>query len=188
MWSHLTRLPLGSLQRDYANAQYQFSIAGSLIGANAPQHIVSTTLYNDQFPGPLLRLKEGKAVTVDVYNDTETPELANWHGLMIASEVDGVAEEGSPYIPAHSMQRITFVPKPSGFRFYHSQISPRDNLTRGTYSGQAGPLYIEPANNAGAYDREVFLVLKEIRPRRRHDHGRPRRVTNRGVPAACGRG
>jgi|SRR5262245_19416092 len=77
MWSHLTRLPLGSLQRDYANAQYQFSIAGSLIGASAQQHIVSTTLYNDQFPGPLLRLKEGKVVTVDVWNDTDTPKLAH---------------------------------------------------------------------------------------------------------------
>ena len=27
----------------------------------APDHIVSTTLYNGQFPGPLLRFKEGAA-------------------------------------------------------------------------------------------------------------------------------
>jgi len=88
----------------------------------------------------------------------------HWHGLMIPSEVDGTAEEGSPYIPPHGTQRITFVPRPSGFRFYHSHVTPRDDLTRGTYSGQAGPLYIEPASNPGAYDREVFLVLKEFQP------------------------
>src|SRR3984893_17045026 len=41
----------------------------------APEHIVSTTLYNGQFPGPLLRFKEGQRVNVDVYNDTDTPEL-----------------------------------------------------------------------------------------------------------------
>ncbi len=128
------------------------------------EHAVSTTLYNGQFPGPLLRFREGKAVTVDVHNDTDTPELVHWHGLMIASEVDGAAEEGSPFIPPQGMRRITFVPKPSGFRFYHTHVAARDDLTRGTYSGQVGPLYIEPANNPGAYDREVFLVLKEFQP------------------------
>ncbi len=35
-------------------------------------------------------------------------------------------------------------------------------MNRGTYTGQAGPVYIEPKNNPGAYDREVFLVMKEF--------------------------
>ena len=51
----------------------------------APDHIVSTTLYNGQFPGPLLRFKEGEPVTVDVFNDTDTPELVHWHGQIIPS-------------------------------------------------------------------------------------------------------
>ena len=37
-------------------------------------------------------------------------------------------------------------------------------MNQGTYTGQAGPLYIEPRNNPGAYDREVFLVMKEFEP------------------------
>jgi FtsP/CotA-like multicopper oxidase with cupredoxin domain len=119
----------------------------------APEHIVSTTLYNGQFPGPLLRFKEGKRVTVDIDNDSDTPELVHWHGPMIPSDVDGAAEEGSPCIPPHGMRRIAFVPKPSGFRFYHTPIVRRDDLSRGTYSGQAGPLYVEPASNPGAYDQ-----------------------------------
>ena len=130
----------------------------------AAEHIVSTTLYNGQFPGPLLRFKEGQRIVVDVHNDTDTPELVHWHGLMIPSDVDGAAEEGSPYVPAHSISRIAFVPKPSGFRFYHTHVVPRGDLNRGTYTGQAGPLYIEPQNNPGAYDREVFLVMKEFEP------------------------
>src|SRR6516162_6740134 len=122
-------------------AGYTLRIATGLVEL-APQHIVSTTLYNGQFPGPLLRLEEGKRVTVDVHNDTDWPELVHWHGLMVPSEVDGAAEEGTAYIPPHSVQRISFVPKPSGFRFYHTHVVPRDDLSRGTYSGQAGPLYI----------------------------------------------
>jgi FtsP/CotA-like multicopper oxidase with cupredoxin domain len=130
----------------------------------SPDHIVSTTLYNGQFPGPLLRFNEGRRVIVDIYNDTDMPELVHWHGQMIPSEVDGAAEEGSPFVPAHGMRRISFVPRPSGFRFYHTHISAGGDLNRGTYTGQAGPVYIEPRTNPGAYDREIFLVMKEFAP------------------------
>ena len=130
----------------------------------APHHIVSTTLYNGQFPGPLLRFTEGQRVIVDVHNDTDTPELVHWHGQMVPSDVDGAAEEGSPFVPAHGMRRIAFVPKPAGFRFYHTHVAAKDDLNRGTYTGQVGPVYIEPRNNPGAYDREVFLVMKEFAP------------------------
>ena len=130
----------------------------------APNRIVSTTLYNGQFPGPLLRFKEGQRVVVDVYNGTDTPELVHWHGQMIPSDVDGAAEEGSPFVPAHGMSRIAFTPKPSGFRFYHTHVVAEGDLNRGTYTGQAGTVYIEPKNNPGAYDREIFLLMKEFAP------------------------
>ena len=130
----------------------------------APDHIVSTTLYNGQFPGPLLRFTEGQRVVVDVHNDTDTPELVHWHGQMIPSDVDGAAEEGSPFIPAHAVRRIAFTPKPAGFRFYHTHVAAKGDLNRGTYTGQAGPVYIEPKTNPGGYDREVFLVMKEFTP------------------------
>lgn len=144
-------------------ADITLRIANGLIEL-APDQIVSTALYNDLFPGPLLRLKEGEPVTVDVHNDTDTPELVHWHGQMIPSAVDGAAEEGTPFIPAHGMRRVSFTPKPSGFRFYHTHVVAGANLNRGTYCGQAGPLYIEPKINPGAYDREIFLTLKEFAP------------------------
>jgi FtsP/CotA-like multicopper oxidase with cupredoxin domain len=62
------------------------------------------------------------------------------------------------------MRRIALTPKPTGFRFYHSHVVPMDDFTKGTYRGQVGPLYIEPKNEPGNYDREVFLVLKEFEP------------------------
>ena len=124
-------------------ADYTLRIGTGLVEL-APDHIVSTTLYNGQFPGPLLRFNEGQQVIVDIDNDTDTPELVHWHGQMIPSDVDGAAEEGSPFVPAHGMRRISFVPRPSGFRFYHTHIAARGDLNRGTYTGQAGPVYIEP--------------------------------------------
>ncbi len=157
--------PLMSLETALAapKADYTIHIAKGLIEL-APEQIVSTTLYNGQFPGPLLRFQEGKAVTVDVFNDTDTPELLHWHGQQIPSAVDGAAEEGTPFIAPHGMRRISFTPKPSGLRFYHTHVVAGNDLDRGTYCGQAGPVYIEPKVNAGAYDQEVFLTLKEFGP------------------------
>ena len=144
-------------------ADYTIRIGTGLVEL-APDRIISTTTYNGQFPGPLIRLKEGQRVVVDIHNDTDTPEQLHWHGQMVPVDVDGAFEEGTPFIPAHGMRRIAFVPKPTGFRFYHSHVVPRDDLSKGTYSGQAGPVYIEPRNEPGNYDREVFLVLKEFEP------------------------
>jgi FtsP/CotA-like multicopper oxidase with cupredoxin domain len=43
-------------------------------------------------------------------------------------------------------------------------VTARSDLNRGTYTGQAGPVYIEPRYDPGSYDREVFLVMKEFSP------------------------
>ncbi len=170
---YATAVPAAAMARSLARAadnpttaekaDYTLRIATGLVELS-PQHIVSTTLYNGQFPGPLIRLKERQRVVVDVHNDTDTPELVHWHGQMVPSDVDGAAEEGSPYVPAHGMSRISFVPRPAGFRIYHTHVVAGADLSRGTYSGQVGPVYIEPKDDPGAYDREVFLVLKEFEP------------------------
>jgi FtsP/CotA-like multicopper oxidase with cupredoxin domain len=130
----------------------------------APKHIISTTTYNGQFPGPLLRFKEGQQVTVDIFNDTDTPEQLHWHGQMVPVDVDGAAEEGTPFIPARGKRRISFVPRPSGYRFFHTHNRAGADLSAGQYSGQVGQVYIAPKREPGNYDREVFLVLKEFAP------------------------
>jgi len=129
-----------------------------------PDTIVSTKLYNGQFPGPLLRMQEGKPAIIDVFNDTDTPELLHLHGLFLPAAVDGAMEEGTPFIPPHGHRRLSILPAPSGFRFYHTHTMAGADLTRGLYGGLAGPVYIEPRREAGAYDREVFLTLKEFDP------------------------
>ena len=54
-------------------ADYTLRIGSGLVELS-PEHIVSTTLYNGQFPGPMVHLTEGKRVVVDIYNDTDVPE------------------------------------------------------------------------------------------------------------------
>jgi len=125
----------------------------------APGRIVKTTGYNGTVPGPVLRLRESHPVTVDVFNDSKIPELVHWHGLFIPSDVDGSVEEGTPLVPPGGSRRYSFVPRPSGTRWYHSHIHAGRDMKRATYSGQFGFLYIEPKEELGRYDAEVFLSL-----------------------------
>src|ERR1700733_7871551 len=60
----------------------------------SPDRVISTIGYNGSSPGPVLRMREGAMVTVDVVNDTDVPEQVHWHGLLIPAEVDGADEEG----------------------------------------------------------------------------------------------
>lgn len=134
----------------------------------APGRVVNTTTYNGGFPGPLVRLHAGRPVVVDLVNETATPEQLHWHGQRVPADVDGAAEERTSYIPAHGQRRIRFTPGPAGLRFYHTHLRAGGDLAMGQYSGQAGPVYIEPAHDFGRYDREVFLVLKEFEPSLMH--------------------
>lgn len=153
----------GRTPSDLVKADYTIHIKNSPIEI-APNRIISATTYNGQFPGPLIRFKEGQQAVIDIYNETETPEQLHWHGQKIPVDVDGAAEEGTPYIPAHDKRRIAFNPHPAGLRFYHTHLRAGSDLYAGQYSGEVGPLYIEPRNEPGKYDREVFLTLKEFEP------------------------
>ncbi len=146
-----------------AKADHTIHIAPARIEL-APGVDVTTTAYNGQVPGPLLRFQEGRPVTIDIVNETSRPEQLHWHGQTVPVAVDGSAEEGTPYIPAHGSRRITFAPGPPGLRFYHTHLRAGGDLTAGQYSGQVGPVYIDPRREPGRYDREVFLTLKEFEP------------------------
>ena len=127
-------------------------------------HILSTVGYNGSAPGPVLRMREGKPVTVDVINDTDTPELVHWHGMLIPSEVDGTEEEGSPFVAPHSRSQIQLTPGPAGSRWYHSHAMAMDDLHKGAYTGQFGFVYVDDGHDPGEYDQELFLALRDWEP------------------------
>jgi FtsP/CotA-like multicopper oxidase with cupredoxin domain len=126
--------------------------------------IIKTTGYNGSAPGPVLRLREGQPFTVDVVNETKIPELVHWHGLFVPSDVDGSEEEGTPVVPPGGVRRYAFVPRPSGTRWYHTHVHAGRDMKRATYTGQFGFLYIEPKEEPGQYDAEVFLALHGWEP------------------------
>jgi FtsP/CotA-like multicopper oxidase with cupredoxin domain len=129
-----------------------------------PGVTIRTTSYGGQIPGPVLRLRQGAPVTIDVMNASGESDLVHWHGLAIDSLNDGAMEEGSPMIAAGSTHRYSFTPQPAGTRWYHTHASAYDNLTMGTYSGQFGFLLVEGKEQPAAYDQEINLAIHHWKP------------------------
>ena len=137
---------------------------GPVLADIAKGHAITTLGYNGTVPGPLIRFREGVPATVDLFNDTDTPEFVHWHGQIIPADVDGAAEEKSLAVPAHGHLRYRLTPQPAGARFVHTHVMSMSDVNRGTYTGQFALVYIEPKNNPGHYDQEVFLATHEFEP------------------------
>jgi FtsP/CotA-like multicopper oxidase with cupredoxin domain len=151
---------LAGLAQQPAPADYTIDIAAYALEV-APHRTIKTIAYNRQVPGPLLRLKEGQPVTIDVTNQTGNGEVVHWHGLFLPAAVDGAMEEGTPLIPGGGRARYTFTPRPAGFRWYHTHTFAGKDLHKGQYTGQHGFLLIEPRENPAQHDQEIFLALHD---------------------------
>ena len=153
-------LALSSMAHATAGPDFTIEIAPYLLEAS-PKHRFQTVAYNQQVPGPLLRMKQGQEYTIEVHNRTTDPEVVHWHGLFLPSEIDGAMEEGTPMIAPGATARYTFKPDPPGFRWFHTHTFAGHDLRKAQFGGQHGFLMIEPRDNPARYDREVFLALHD---------------------------
>jgi FtsP/CotA-like multicopper oxidase with cupredoxin domain len=131
----------------------------------APGKEIDIFAYNDSVPGPLLRVREGREVAIDVVNDTDIDDIVHWHGLYLPAIADGAMEEGSPMIGVGGTQHYSFIAKPAGTRWYHSHAVAGKDLARSLYGGQFGFFIIDPASDPGRYDQEVLLAVHHWEPR-----------------------
>src|ERR1700681_1871947 len=101
---------------DVAKTDFTLQIAPITVEL-APNRILSTIGYNGTSPGPLLRMKEGVPVTVNVVNNTDVPEYVHFHVFLIPSAWDGSEEEGTPVVPPQGKRSYKFTPTPAGTRW-----------------------------------------------------------------------
>jgi len=156
-----SRLPAQAKTERKADYTLRIEPSNLEIGPNIS---VKTLSYNGKVPGPLLRLREGTPVSIDVTNAATEADIVHWHGLAIDSLNDGAMEEGSPMIGAGQTHRYTFTPKPAGTRWYHTHTGAFGNLGMGTYTGQFGFLLIEGSQPTPQYDMEVNLAIHHWEP------------------------
>jgi FtsP/CotA-like multicopper oxidase with cupredoxin domain len=128
----------------------------------ARNKFLKTIAYNQEVPGPLLRLKQGRSVLIDVRNQTTHPEVVHWHGLGLPPSIDGAMEEGTPMIMPGDTARLRYTPDRAGLRWYHTHTKAESNLQLGQFSGQHGILLVDPITaDPACYDREIPLILHD---------------------------
>lgn len=170
-----TWLTRRSLLRTTAFAAASAALPGSAARAAAPdlsieiapftveptsRHRYKTLAYNGEVPGPVLRMRAGRPVSVEIRNRSTRPEMLHWHGLFLPPEIDGAMEEGTPMIAVGATVQYTMLPEPAGFRWYHTHTFAGDDLTVAQFGGLHGFLMIDGAERPNV-DQEVFLGLHD---------------------------
>ena len=118
---------------------------------------------NGSVPGPLIRLREGQNVRLNVTNHLDEDTSIHWHGLLVPFQYDGVPGISFPGIKPHTTFVYDFPIRQSGTYWYHSHSGLQEQ------SGHYGPLIIDPAGaEPVSYDREYILLLSEFTPLHPH--------------------
>ncbi len=114
---------------------------------------------NGSVPGPLIRLKEGQNVRLNVTNNLPEDTSIHWHGLLLPFHMDGVPGISFPGIMPGQTFTYEFPIRQAGTYWYHSHSGLQEQ------QGHYGPLIIDPAGAEPVeYDREFILLLSEFTP------------------------
>jgi len=129
----------------------------SLLGPANPQ--TDLWAYNDRVPGPVLRVKQGERLRVDVVNDLPESTTVHWHGLRLPNAMDGVPNlTQAPIAAGGGRFTYEFVCPDAGTFWYHPHL--RGNVQ--VEMGLAGALIVEEPERL-AVDRDVLWVLDDWR-------------------------
>lgn len=124
-----------------------------------PGETVEAYAFNEQVPGPTLRIKEGDRVRINVRNRLPESTTVHWHGLILPNEMDGPAEiTQAPIEPGDSFT-YEFDVEQHGTYFYHTH----DHVDRQQSLGLYGALIIDPLDPTDEIpaDLEYTVQLQE---------------------------
>ncbi len=118
---------------------------------------------NGSVPGPLIRLREGQRVRLNVTNHLEEDTSIHWHGLLVPFHMDGVPGISFPGIKPGQTFTYEFPVRQSGTYWYHSHSGLQEQ------QGHYGPLIVDPAGAEPVqFDRDYILLLSEFTPLHPH--------------------
>jgi FtsP/CotA-like multicopper oxidase with cupredoxin domain len=115
--------------------------------------------YNGSIPGPVLRVREGSEIAVNIENQGDMDAIVHWHGLRLENRYDGTHETQAPIrVGERFTARVEF-PDPGAY-WYHPHIREDYGQELGLYGNvivePADPDYWPPAN------RELALTVDDL--------------------------
>ncbi|MBC7896657.1 MAG: multicopper oxidase domain-containing protein [Cytophagaceae bacterium] len=115
--------------------------------------------YNGQYPGPLIRVRQGAEVTVRFRNALDLPTTVHWHGLRLENASDGVPHmTQAPVAPGDSFTyRLRF--PDAGIYWYHPHVREDIQQDLGLYGNI---LVARRAKDRVPVHREEVLALDDF--------------------------
>lgn len=111
---------------------------------------------NGTVPGPLIRLREGQEVTLNVTNRLKEISSIHWHRILLPPEMDGVPGVSFAGIKPGTTFTYRFPIKQYGTYWYHSHSGGQ------AQAGVYAPMIIDPLEpDPVKYDREYVVVLSD---------------------------
>ncbi len=152
-------------------------LSGDVIDLTIDNHHFSTggrsghaIAVNGSVPGPLIRLREGQEVTLNVTNNLSEDSSIHWHGLLLPFQYDGVPGVSFPGIRPGETFTYRFPIRQTGTYWWHSHSGLQEQ------AGHYGPLVIEGEHAHHMpdprYDRDYVVLLSEFTPRHPHEIAR----------------
>jgi CopA family copper-resistance protein len=119
------------------------------------RHTTAVTI-NGTVPGPLLRLREGQDITLNVTNRLSETSSIHWHGILLPPEMDGVPGVSFPGIEPGTTFSYRFTVKQYGTYWFHSHSGGQEQ------AGAYGSIIIDPIEPEPVkYDREYVIMLSD---------------------------
>jgi CopA family copper-resistance protein len=114
------------------------------------------TVVNGQLPAPLLRWRQGDAVTLRVRNALPVRSSIHWHGIILPADMDGVPGLSFMGIAPGETYTYRFTVNQAGTYWYHSHSRFQEQI------GLYGPIVIEPRGGERfPTDREHVVLLSD---------------------------
>jgi CopA family copper-resistance protein len=157
VWSQSSRSQSNLRRRD-PSSQYDLEIGYAPMELDGKTEPIEATAINGTVPGPLVHLKEGDQVQLNVTNALPDSNHASihWHGILVPPEMDGVPGVSFKGIPPGDTYHYEYEVVQAGTYWYHSHSAFQEQT--GTY----GPLVIEPEDGIPfEYDRDYAVVLSD---------------------------
>lgn len=123
-----------------------------------PDGMTPVLAFDGKVPGPLLRVRQGDELSVQLSNGLEEPLSLHWHGAGAPNTLDGVAGLTGPALAPGETRQISFLARHAGLFWYRPMRI--GAVGRQTESGLYGALIVdEPEPPVVA--REVLAVLDD---------------------------
>lgn len=122
--------------------------------------IVEMFSYNNQIPGPILKVREGSTIRVNFTNNLDHESTIHWHGIRLENRFDGVPHiTQNPVKKGESFEYELEFPDP-GIYWYHPHVKEEMQQEMGLY----GAIIVEPnsQNYYNKVDREEVIFIDDI--------------------------